>query len=78
MEDYMGWFSADKCGNCSVDVNKGFGCKECGKMICCNCLVNRSTSISHMIGTDTIACPACGRDMQLKYDAVVNRCRGIS
>jgi hypothetical protein len=72
----MGFFSSDKCDCCGAKVNTGMKSKHCGHWICSNCIVQRSTRTSHMLGVDTMLCPVCGKDTGINHDAIVARMQG--
>lgn len=62
-----------RCESCNGKVSKGLKSKNCGHWICGACLSRRSQRVSHMLGKDTLACVACGRDTGLLYDKVLDR-----
>ena len=72
----MGWFSSDICGCCGNEVDVGIKSNNCGHWMCANCIIQRSAVITHFFGSDTLACPACGKDTGFIRAKVIARLRG--
>ena len=72
----MGFFSSDICDCCGNKVSSGIKSKNCGHWTCGNCIIQRSSIIRHTFGSDSLACPTCGKDTGLIRDKVIDRFQG--